>query len=456
MGGNIGVESALGHGATFWFTLPLEYIENDAPIIQANFSDKRALIVDDNTTNRMILLHYLGNWGFTLFEAENGPAALAELEAAALRNEPYDLLLSDMQMPDMDGFALANAIKESPAIKNIPRILLSSGSIGSEFERQASGYCHSLLKPVRQSQLFDSISAALQIKGEHAHPMTKVNEILLNYSDKKVLVVEDNKVNQKVILSQLAKFKLNADLANNGQEALDLLEHHRYDLVFMDCQMPTMDGYEATRLIREQETGKQRTPITALTAHASAGEREKCLNIGMDDYLSKPVNRSDLAVVLARWLGLPTSYGVVQKSLAETSELDSALQENSISINKDKQTIDYPVICWDENTALKKLDNDVELLNEMIDLFIDEAPVQLTELSSALTRGDFPMLADAAHAIKGMSAHFCAEKIINLAINLEQAARNNAKADFQSMTSELAENTMALIENLQQRKMQNQ
>lgn len=447
MGGNIGVESALGRGANFWFTLPLESVDNDAPLPLANFSDKRALIVDDNATNRMILMHYLGNWGFSLFEADNGPAALAELEAAALRNDPYDLLLSDMQMPDMDGFALANAIIENPMIANTPRILLSSGSIGSESERLSSGYCQSLLKPVRQSQLFDAIIAALQLPGLRAAPVTKVKEILLDYSDKQVLVVEDNKVNQKVIFSQLAKFKLKPDLANNGQEALDMLENQAYDLVFMDCQMPIMDGYEATRMLREREGEKSHTPITALTAHASAGEREKCLNMGMDDYLSKPVNRSDLAVVLARWLGLSSSYGVVEKSLEDTI---------STVVDKTSSEQNTSTVCWDEASALKRLDDDLDLLAEMIDLFLDEAPVQLAELASALARADYLALADATHAIKGMAGHFCAKKLINLAINLEQSARNNAEADFQMMVNDLTQATMDLIENLQQRKIQSQ
>ena len=253
MNGSIGVESALGQGANFWFTLPLTPVDNDAPAPQANFSGKRALIVDDNATNRMILTHYLSNWGFTLSEADNGPAALVELEAAVLRNEPYDLLLSDMQMPDMDGFALARAIIEKPAIADTPRILLSSGSIGSQVERLASGFTQSLLKPVRQSQLFDAVIDALQLPGQKTAPVSQVKEVLLDYSGKRVLVVEDNKVNQKVILSQLAKFQLKPDLADNGQVALDQLERQAYDLVFMDCQMPVMDGYEATRILRERE-----------------------------------------------------------------------------------------------------------------------------------------------------------------------------------------------------------
>jgi PAS domain S-box-containing protein len=447
MNGSIGVESALGQGANFWFTLPLVQVDNAVPAPQANFTGKRVLIVDDNATNRMILTHYLSNWGFTLGEADNGPTALIELEAAVLRDKPYDLLLSDMQMPDMDGFALARAIIENPAIADTPRILLSSGSIGSETERLASGYKQSLLKPVRQSQLFDAVIAALQLPGRKAEPIVKAKEVALNYSGKQVLVVEDNKVNQKVILAQLAKFQLKPDLANNGQEALDLLECQAYDLVFMDCQMPVMDGYEATRALREREQGKPSTPITAITAHASAGEREKCLSAGMDDYLSKPVTRADLAVVLMRWLGVPCVSAQEPPTgsnrnlpMGENQGLSGAEPNQGLSQAESRG--------WDQSAALKRLDGDHDLLNEMIDLFLEEAPIQLAEIAAALSRTDLPALADAAHAIKGMAGHFCAQTIIGLAVSLEYAARNAAEADFKLMAHDLTEATEDLIDNL--------
>ena len=450
MNGKIGVDSTLGQGATFWFALPLVPVDNDAPTPQVDFVGKRALIVDDNATNRMILTHYLSNWGFTLSEVDSGPAALVELEDAVLRNEPYDLLLSDMQMPDMDGFALAYAIIQKPAIANIPRILLSSGSIGMEAERLASGFSQSLLKPVRQSQLFDAIIAALQLPGHNMTSAPKIKEILLNFSGKRVLVVEDNKVNQKVILSQLAKFQLNPDLAKDGQVALDQLEHQDYDLILMDCQMPVMDGYEATRMFREREIAIEKnshTPIVALTAHASAGEREKCLSAGMDDYLSKPVSRPDLAVVLARWLGMPSATPI-----AYENAIESIIPPSPALTKGEAEPERILTDCWDESAALKRLDDDKDLLAEMIDLFLEEAPVQLVELDAALSRFDLHALADSAHAIKGMAGHFCAENTINFAVNLEHAAREEADADFQLMTSDLTNATVDLVQNLHIRK----
>ncbi|MFU8788346.1 MAG: response regulator [Methylobacter sp.] len=444
MNGSLGVDSALGRGARFWFTLPLVAVDGQTPMPQVNVTGKRALIVDDNATNRMILAHYLNSWGFVSAEADSGPAALVKLETAALRNEPYDMLLSDMQMPDMDGFALAQAIIEKPALADMPRILLSSGSIGLQSERSALGFSQSLLKPVRQSQLFNAVIDALQLPGAKITPLAKEKGRLPDYSDKRVLVVEDNKVNQKVILSQLAKFRLQPDLADNGQAALEHLARRAYDLVLMDCQMPVMDGYQATHRVREQEMAavQPRTVIVALTAHASAGEREKCLSSGMDDYLSKPINRADLAAVLMRWLGVPSASGIGPESVVE-------MPGNSALVKADGEAV-----CWDEATALKRLDGDADLLDEMIALLLETAPVQLSALADALSRQDVLALADSAHAIKGMAGHFCAETTINRAANLEQAARSGVEADFQRMGDDLTQAMLDLIRNLRRRTQQ--
>ncbi|MGZ8095778.1 MAG: response regulator [Methylosarcina sp.] len=429
MQGAIGVESALGQGTCFWVTLPLEPAGNGAPMPVTDLSGKRALIVDDNDTNRKILHHYLQHWGVDVSEAANAPDALIELEAAVLGGEAYDILLSDLHMPNMDGYALARVILNNPAIAATPRLLLSSGSMGSEAERLALGFAQSLLKPVRQAQLFDAIARVLQAPLIKAAAPAKTVEDLPDYSRKRILVAEDNKINQKVILSMLGKFRCRPDLAENGREALDRTGQQAYDLVLMDCQMPVMDGYEAVRILRGLElTGHAgRIPVVALTAHASVGEREKCLAAGMDDFLSKPIAKAELAKMLARWLSEPSSPRIIP--IAEKAAADNTTTG-----------------CWDEAAALKRLDEDQELLNDMIDLFLTETPARLLELEDALARDDLAALADAAHAVKGMAGHFCAEPLEAAASSLERHARQgDGKADFRQMTQDVADAATRLV-----------
>jgi len=308
MGGTIGASSITGKGSCFWFSLPLTKSESDDPNISLPFndlSDKRILIVDDNATNRNILNTYLSSWGLVVSEADSGSAALMHLQTSTLQGIVYDLILLDMQMPVMDGLTLAKCLTQIPALTHLPIILLSSDNQIEPADYQGTGIIQRLFKPLRQMQLYDAIFNALLGR----KPSTVVNAEpetnLPNYQNKKVLIVEDNKINQKVIVAKLRKYNIVPDVAENGQLALDKLKQCRYDLIFMDCHMPVMDGYTATRELRllESHQNLSHQTVIALTANALEGERDKCLAAGMDDYITKPIITSQLMTLLIDKLG---------------------------------------------------------------------------------------------------------------------------------------------------------
>ena len=319
MGGEIGVRSEAGKGSTFWFTARLEKQtgpEAPAPSIYfRDLFDLRVLVVDDNATNRQILRHQLFAWKMQKGSASNGFEALDLLRGAVKEGKPYELALLDMQMPEMDGMTLARAIKADPAIASTRLIILTSmGNIHSQEELKAAGVDAYLVKPVKQSRLFDCLVNVLgRAAAEHVFTKPEKDQRpenpaadVAHVQKARILLAEDNIVNQKVALAQLRTLGFSADAVANGHEVLSAIKQITYDIILMDCQMPEMDGYEATRLIRQGEkrdadAGKPPVWIIAMTANAMSGDREKCLSAGMDDYLSKPVRRNELASAMARW-----------------------------------------------------------------------------------------------------------------------------------------------------------
>jgi two-component system sensor histidine kinase/response regulator len=318
MGGEIGVESVLGQGSTFWFTANFGKQEPKSlaeETTKRGLEGLRVLVVDDNTTNCKILSHQLMSWGAEYSQAESGAKALELLHRAVNNNKSYDLAVLDLMMPGMDGFELARLIKSEQKIAGVPLVLLTSfGQRGDSGLARDAGVAAYITKPVRQSQLLECLlkvvneSASVTKPGQVPPLVTRhtINEKQW-LSNKLVLIAEDNTVNQKVAMRQLSNLGYRADAVADGREALEALARIPYDLIFMDCQMPEMDGYEATAEIRRREGSDKRIPIIAMTAHALEGDREKCIESGMDDYVSKPVKADELIAVLNKFIPIEIS-----------------------------------------------------------------------------------------------------------------------------------------------------
>ena len=343
MGGRIGVQSTPGEGSTFWVELPLQKSQNQqkgAPMTpDQKISSLRVLVVDDNATNRRILREHLQSWGCTVQEADSGQQALRMLTSVSPC--PFDAVVLDYQMPGMHGVDVAKHIRSIETLSPCKIILLSS--VGSPVRQQAEqpGVDVWLTKPVRRSQLYNALCEAAGISHEITQPDTPRME--RRTASVRVLLVEDNEVNRKLALHMLQRLGCSVEVAMNGREAVDLTANRVYDLVFMDIQMPEMDGIEATRLIRERErsTGKH-LPIVAMTAHAMEGDRERCLAAGMDDYLSKPVKIDLLAQMVEKWnpvrrrartplLGEAVRSRFAQEARWLVAEMTQALQARDVN-----------------------------------------------------------------------------------------------------------------------------
>ena len=315
MGGSIGVNSIEGQGSTFWFTVVFEKQSQQESLPKINIMDiknKNILIVADNATNRKWLSILLKNWGCRSSEAASAKQALELLEEGVLQKTPYDIALLDMQMPEIDGETLGRTIKEKELLKDTLLVMLTSlGNQGDAVRLQKSGFDAYLTKPVKQSHLYDCILTILNPKRKSVAQKEKqivTRHVVTENRNKKrrILVVEDNVVNQKIAIKILEKYGYRVNAVANGQEALHSLKLASYDLVLMDCQMPVMDGYEATKAIRNSNSKVMNNKIfvIAMTANAMKGDREKCINAGMDDYIAKPITPKALKETIERWLDL--------------------------------------------------------------------------------------------------------------------------------------------------------
>ena len=322
MGGGIGVESRVDQGSTFWFTLPLpldaEPGAQSAP--SEDLRGLRAMIVDDNVINRRVLDQQIASWRLRNSSFASAEGVVGALRSAYEGGDPYHFALLDYQMPEVDGGTLAAAIKREPALEGTVVIMLTSAGHWNEIREQAGSVDACLVKPVRQSQLWNTLATAWAkrrgaVLPDRAKPQGRIAEfrasLMARFAGGKprILIAEDNFVNQKVAVGMLDRLGIRADVAGNGKEAIEMYQMLRHDLIFMDCQMPEVDGYAATREIRRREGAGRRVAIIAMTAEAMEGCREVCLAAGMDDYIAKPIRVEDLPEALCRW-------GAVQGTLA--------------------------------------------------------------------------------------------------------------------------------------------
>jgi len=314
MNGEITFRSRLGEGTRFSFTMELEDIADADDMLTRRRSlyGSHVLVVDDNETNRTILYHQLSNWGLIVETVPSGKLALEALRNAHDRDQEFDVLILDLHMPQMDGIQLARAIKAEPDFRHLPSIMLTSAILQLDAEELHKIGIHKYVsKPARQTVLHDSLASLMPIvhtgeaSDETEGSLDSLEPCRLPIAGAQVLLVEDNPVNQDVAMSMLEQLDCVVSLATDGQSAVKLCKLDKYDIILMDCQLPMMDGYEATRRIKESGALNAQTPIIAMTANAMEGDREKCLQAGMNDYVSKPVRTLVLSHMLGKWASKP-------------------------------------------------------------------------------------------------------------------------------------------------------
>jgi len=415
MNGVMWVESEEGRGSIFHFTAhfgrPEARGEKSGESEPVKLRDLPVLVVDDNSTNRKILEEMIANWRMKPVAAPNGPAAMEALQRAHKNGTPFRLVLLDGHMPGMDGFEVAARVKQDPQLHGAEVILLTSAGRSEDVARaKAVGVAAALSKPVKQSELWDAIVTALNVPGQQktrgASPSAAARTRARARRPLRVLLAEDNPVNQEVALRLLERRGHSVIVAENGKQALTAIERHKFDLVLMDVQMPEMGGLEATQLIREKEksTGEH-LPILAMTAHAMQGDRERCIAAGMDGYLAKPIDPKSF---------LQTVEGISQRATqSETTPQEAGSRDASSDAPR----------ALDTKALLEWFSGNRKLLRSIVKTFRDDCPRMMARIRSALAANDANLLADGAHALKGSVGNFGPTAALDTTRKMEKIAR---------------------------------
>jgi len=430
-GGDIGVNSVENRGSEFWFTL--QFTMAPAAVIPTRsngLENKRILVVDDNKINLEVIEHYLSACLATVSSFKNGKYVLRFLEQYVGDDKPFDKILIDHYMPELDGIHLATAIKEKYGAQAPEMYMLSSGSLGAQSAFLA-GFKDVIYKPIRLNQLYDTLTGRTISRARSIEERWQSSAV--STLKGRVLLVDDEPINRKVARAILEKFGLETDTAINGQKALDLLETNDYDVVLMDLQMPEIDGYEATEKIRERERSLsiRRTTIIAMTANALESTKAKCFEIGMDDYISKPIKPEVLAARLSPWLHPG------DKEISDTEQTTPpGLEEQDVSLT------------WNRERSLQFVGGDAALLNDLTRLFLERQELLLRNVEDAIYAGDPAMLDDAAHTYKNAVNHFWAESLREVAFELEMKGKSGDMTDSKELFATLDLMSEKLVEEL--------
>jgi CheY-like chemotaxis protein/two-component sensor histidine kinase len=475
LGGKIWVESEVGRGTQFHFTARMR---NSGDVMAIGIlapleilRKVKVLVVDDNRTNRRIIEGMLQHWGLISTSVEGGEEALTEVSNAQSCGKPYELILTDMHMPKMDGFELVEQIRRRPEL-SVPTIMMltSAGQRGDAERCRELGVAAYLLKPIRQSELREAIARVLGAR-EQTGTIPLVTRLSLQDARDpetvlRVLVAEDSPVNQRLAVVMLEKRGCRVVVAGNGREALETLAKHTFDLVFMDVQMPEIDGLEATARIREEEKGTGRhQAVIALTAHAIKGDRERCLAGGMDDYLSKPIRPQDLDEILDKYVSLRTELAntsgrvngreaVHEKATSRNGppvpprreKLQSVGTGRSAAMTQQHDRSSQVAVNLPD--LLVRVDNDYDLLCELIGVFKEEFPRLLRLLQDSVAREDIKEVETTSHALKGMLSGLSVTHAAATAARLERMAREGDKSELTDALTLLEREVAGLLPEL--------
>ena len=461
MGGNVSVSSEPGKGSCFEINVRLQKSEQSQQVLPSvDMQLLNLLVVDDNTTNREVLCSQLQHWGATVIEAESSSRALSICEQQSQKKDQpfFDIAFLDMQMPDMDGAELGKILKADPRFSSMKLIMMTSMGIKGDANYYSElGFSGYFPKPTTTSDLFKALSVVAEGGNalQQAEPLVTHHYLksLIHGDEKKltknqqdwpdntrILLVEDNLVNQMVAMGILNEFGLQADIAENGLEALQSLQQASadkkpYTLLLMDCQMPEMDGYEASRQVRMGKAGARNktVPIIAMTANVMKGDREQCLQAGMSDYLSKPIEPEQLLDKLQQWL---TNVDSLQESGA-TKELSTQKTNSVLSV-------------WDQESALKRVMDKEDLLKKLLEVFFDESPERLANLKQAIEASDFKQAHFLAHSIKGVAANLGGLCLQQQAALMEAAAKQDDIVKMKELMPGLLQKSEQLKQSFEQ------